>query len=698
MFLATQYYRPPFPDSRFWSDDLSRMRDAGLHALQLWAIWGWIEAEPGVYRYDDYDELVALADKKGLRVVLSTIAEIHPFWMHRLVPGSELVDHTGRAVASMPRRECNVGLTPGGCFDHPRVAELMERYLTDIAARYAGAGNLLGWDCWNETRWCVQAGGHACYCPHTLGAFRRWLDARHGGLDALNAAWRRRYVSWDDVHPNRICNGTYVDVIEFLRFLADRAAGHMRFRYDAIRRGDREHLISAHCGQPAIQSAGATWEQALCRGVDWDLADELDGFGCSHFPVWGGGIDEAGFGVRVESSRCAAGGKVTWISELQGGSARSGLDAQRSVEPAAQQRWIANGMARGAKGVIFWCWRDEVFGRESSGFGLAGWDGLADERLAAMRKTARFIDKHAELLERYEPAAARVGVLFVPEAYMLNWAERGKASEAADAVNGYALALERLRIPYDFVEAHHLDAMDGLRVLLMPWPLVVPPEARKRIVRFLRAGGRVVVEAEADAYDELGWYRYPDERPLANALRVCDVGRRELPEDGRLPATLGGREVELAASGFLTPLDVPRSAEVLSGDADDRPLLVRKPVGDGAAYVVGTFLGGSYRRQRNDGLERLIEAVCDDAGLQRDFDVDAGDGNELLTWRWGRSGRRRLLWILNGGGERDVTVSGRPLGRTKQAVERVSGRRVKVERHRCRLSLPAGAFAVLEWA
>ncbi len=698
MFLATQYYRPPFPEKRFWADDISRMRDAGLDAVQLWAIWGWIESEPGLFRYDDYDELVSLADQKGLGVILSTIAEIHPFWIHRLVPDGRLVDHTGRAVESMTRGECNVGLTPGGCFDHPRVAEMMRRFLTDIASHYAGASNLLAWDCWNETRWCVHASGHVCYCPSTLAEFRRWLDMRHGGLDGLNRAWRRRYTSWDDVYPNRMFHGTFVDVIEFLRFLADRAAAHTRFRYEAISSANSEHFISAHCGQPAIQNTGYGWEQTLCRGVDWDLADELDGFGCSHFPLWGKGIDEAGFGVRVESSRSANRGKETWVSELQGGSARSGLEAQPSVDPASQQRWIAQAMARGAKGVIFWCWRDEVFGRESSGFGLNGWDGLAEQRLDAMRKTAGFIDQHRELIDSYSPEPARVGVLFVPGGYMLNWAERGKAEEAVDAVNGYATALERLRIPYDFVEAHHADDLERLSVLLMPWPLVLPERARKRIVRFIRGGGRVLVEAEADAYDEQGWYRYPDERTFMRSLGVSDLGRRELPADGRIPISLGRREFDLPISGFITPLKAPRSAEVLSVNEHDQPLLVRKGVGEGVAYVVGSFPGRGYRRERNEALEALIEAICEDAGVRRDFDVDAGDGNELLTYRWGRAGRSRLLWIINGGDDRRISVHGRPFGRAHQADELISGQRLAVERRRCRLSLPAGASAVLKWS
>lgn len=44
--LGVQYYRPPFPNSRFWQDDFARMRDSGLNAVQLWILWSWVEAAP----------------------------------------------------------------------------------------------------------------------------------------------------------------------------------------------------------------------------------------------------------------------------------------------------------------------------------------------------------------------------------------------------------------------------------------------------------------------------------------------------------------------------------------------------------------------------------------------------------------------------------------------------------------------------
>lgn len=710
MFLASQYYRPPFPQQRFWADDFARMRDSGLHAVQLWVIWGWVESKPGEFDYHDYDQQIELADKKGLKVILSTIAEIHPFWIHRLVPDSHLVNRKGHKVVSVLRRECNVGLTPGGCFDHPEVSERMANFLRNTGRHFASASPLIGWDCWNETRWAVYAQDYVCYCPHTLREFRAWLDRRYGGLDGLNKAWQRRYADWQDVDPGRLTRNPYTEMLDFTRFLVARATAHARMRYQAIREGDSQHLISAHCGVPAIQSTGWPEEQALCRGNDWDLADQLDGYGCSHFPFWGEGFDEAGFGIRVESSRSANRGKEVWVSELQGGTARHSIMAQRSVPAGPQQRWVANGMARGAKGVIFWCWRDEVFGPESSGFGLDGWDGLARERLAAMKETSTFIGKNLKLIDAYQPDPAKVGVLFIEDNLLLDWAEsEDKNRDASLGINGYALALERLRIPYEFVEGKHLDVLDKLDVLFMPWCLVLPEKTRAEILKFIHRGGRVVIEAETDAFDPTGFYRYPDERPFMQALGLHDLGRRQLKdteEDKTLVVDLAGNEVELTLDNFTTPLKAPKNAEVLAVNAQGEPLVVRQKLGQGAVCVVGSFLGKPYHVHETEGFRVFLQHVCDEAGVKCDFELQVKEPADVpgpLQWRSGLAGKKRLLWIINGGPEREVTVWDHAghWAKTANVEELVSGQTIRVqsdpEGKHGTVTVPEGAFAVLCW-
>lgn len=696
MFLGAQYYRPPFPSSPRWKDDLDRMRDSGLRVVQLWAMWGWIESTPGTYRFDDYDELLGLAAERDLQVVLSTIAEIQPHWIHRAEPGTHLVEASGRIVESGLRNESNVGITPGGCWDHDPIRDRIGGFLTAVTAHFRGVDGILAFDAWNENRWTNGADGPTCYCPATLAHYRRWLEERYGSLDGLNEAWHRRYVDWEDVVPSRGVALPFTDGVEFQRFLAHRAARHTRYRYDTIKAADPDRFVTAHGGWPSPIDFGLHAEQPLCRGSDWDHADELDGYGCSHFPLNDPrySFDEATMGARLECARGAVGDKVLWVSELQGGRASMGLNGNPPVTADVQQRWVWSGYGRGAKGIIFWCWRDEVFGVESSGFGLAGNDGRADERLAAMADSGRVLEEHDALLEAYVPDAGKVGVLFDPTGLFIDHAATASAEWAADTFRGYLAALERVGVPYTVCESRHLDVLPALRVLFIPHGLAVPPAAADAIVDWVGAGGTVVVEAECDAFTENGFYLYPDERSFVNRLGIVDLGRRP-PET--LDVEVDGGRLVLSGDRWTTPYRVDDDVTEVLARTDEGPVVVSRAVGRGRVVAVGTTLGAVYAREPYRDFERFVAAVVRRGGGLPDLVVESETPG--LVWRTGRSGDATLAFVINPGPELRVTVRG-PADRfsVDEALELRTGASVRVRHHgleaELQATIPAGGAAV----
>ena len=643
MILGTQYYRPPFPRGELWRRDLEAIVEAGLDTVQLWACWGWIEPEPGNFRFDDYDELVTLASAVGLRVVISTIAEIQPFWIHRELPGKHLVDHMGHAVRSSPRRECNVGLTPGACFDYPEVRALMSRFLETIGRRYAISDTLLAWDCWNETRWAVQGDGYVCHCDATVQSFRGWLASRYGDLVGLGDAWQRRYASWEDVLPGKQPGRPYTDLVEFEAFLSFRSAAHAAFRAECLHRSDPNHPVFAHCGKPAVYSSGMDYEQAVSRGNDFDLAEALDGFGCSHFPVWES-ISTTELGTRIEATRSATGNKPAWVSELQGGRSCAGFGVWPAVDPGTQQRWVWGAYGRGIKAVLFWCWRDEVFGRESSGFGITGGDGHSAGRLQRLARTGAVLRRHEALLDAYRPDAPQNAVLFSQESYQLDWAENGKAAvQARSSVTGWLSLFERVQLPYVVVDSHRPTGLAGIGLLVLPWPLVVPPVMAQAIASWVRTGGTLVTESELDAFDERGFYRYPEDRPLALALGIGSLGRRSLEAGGTLAVGTGPEQATIPSAVWLEALD-PKGAEVLATSASGDVVATRRQLGAGSVVALGTLAGLGYSRARHEGLETFARQTAAKAGTTPALEVSPTDG-ELVQWRSGLSGGVRLLFV-----------------------------------------------------
>jgi beta-galactosidase len=656
--LAAQYYRPPFPDRTRWREDLRAMRDAGLDAVQLWLLWGWIEPEPDRLRFDDFDELVSLAAASGLGVVLCPIAFMQPFWIHRAVPGAHLVDHAGHRVHSVTHPGVHIGLTPGGCIDHPEVRRRIGAFLEACARRYESADHVVAWDCWNETRWAAGSQATVCYCPHTQGAFRRWLRDRYDDdLDVLNRAWRRRYCAWEDVEPGRLPARSYTEMLEFQAFLTARAREFAAFSYAAMRHGDsRGRPVFAHHAIPGISSIhylpeGS--EPALARGNDWELAEVLDGFGSSHFPAWRSWSTAAAYGAGLEAVRSAADTKPCFVSELQGGAIPYGLAASPPVPGAMQQRWVWEALGRGYDGVVLWSWRDEVFGPESGTCGVVGADGYADDRLRALRETTALLARLPELAT-YRPDRWRVGVLFEPAAYHLDWAQSGPAADLAQpGLEGYLYALERLQVPYGVIESRHLDRLAECRVLFMPCPWIVRPELGRRLRAWIEAGGTLLVESELDAFDTLGFYRYPGERPFAEALGVTSRGRRPLGESP-LAVTIDGRRVDLEPSQWLEPFE-RRDGDVLC-DTPEGVVALQRPLGAGRVVALGTYAGRAYRHKRARGFEELLRTVLQSAGAPPALRCTPADG-ELIRWRLGRSRDQRILWLVHDVGREPVQVA-----------------------------------------
>ncbi len=646
MHLGVQYYRPPFPAGKHWADDFKKIRDSGLNTVQLWVVWGWVESKPGQFVFDDYDRLVELAGQNGLGLVLSTIAEVQPHWIHRVVPGSEMITNMGLKVVSCNRCECHFGVTPGGCTDHPVVWERMAEFLRQTVTRYRSVPALAGWDAWNELRWNVHADGLVCFCGHTLKAFRDWLDAMYGGLSGLNAAWQRRYAEWDEVMPGKRPDRPYTEMMAWQHFIAWRSNRHGQARFDLMKALDPRHPVTVHAGEPSALTSGGSENYPIERGNDWVFADGMDGVGCSSFPKWGG-MDDADFGMRVEFVKSAARNKLVWLSEVQGGRAGTNFDVHAPVDAMSQQRWIWNGIACGAETILFWCWRDEVFGRESAGFGIVGRDGKAEERLQALRTTGRLLKQHEGLLEGYRPAIPEVGILFSPQSYYMAWAAEGRAARIEEGLLGYARSLVRKSIPYRVVEEEHLDALQGLRVLFLPRCMVSDPDLEARLESFVTGGGTLVCESECGAFSRAGIYREPDERFLARLTGAREIGRRQLTEQSVAVRT-GDGEFRLPVAQWTTPMTESGNAGTVWARNGDGALIREVVVGKGRVILIGSYLGDAYGKQWSADFESFVESIVRQAGVKPEIEIlePALSREQFLYVKSGSSGVRKVVFVF----------------------------------------------------
>lgn len=646
MLISTQYYRAPFPERHRWQDDFRRIAESGVDAVQLWVIWSWVEARPGEYRFEDYDELIALAEQAGLRVILSVIAEIHPLWLRREEPGSELIDWDDRPARSGERGEVHFGLTPGSCFDHPGVAQRQLQFIRTVAERYHQAPALWGWDVWNENRWNSGAVAPLCFCGHTLGRYRSWLEERYGDLDSLNRAWKRRYARWDEIDGPRLKGQPYTTPMAWMDFITWRSCEHGRLRAETVRAVDPVHPISLHGSDASAMHMEAPNAWALDRGNDWLFAPHVDAMGISNFPLYSAyaaheeclRLSTRLLAASSASRQCGSG--KLWLSELQGGAFSHTVDDRPHIPAANQQRWLWQAFGYGVEMTNFWCWRDEVFGVESGAHGLAGNEPEAAERLAALRKRRDICQRHRDLLDGYTPEFDRIGVLHSPDSYYHSFAASGSSALAREACEGAMHALLRAGYAPQVLKVHHLDQhLAGIDVLILPGVSVLSDAEAQRILAWVADGGQLWCEAECGAYSPEGFFREPSERFLTQALGTREGSRtaseaHQLDDTGLvLPACRWQQMITPAAT----------STTVASGN-DEGAALIATPHGRGQVWQSASFTSRAFLRNGGDLPAIFQKTILHQA--QPLLVPCQQDQAHQLTAISGSSGDQRLLVVF----------------------------------------------------
>ncbi len=78
------------------------------------------------------------------------------------------------------------------------------------------------------------------------------MKKKYSTLEALNAAWYRRFERWEQVEPPRASTIlSYTDYLDWRAFIDDKLAGNCA-GVEAIRSQDHAHAITSHAAVPAL--------------------------------------------------------------------------------------------------------------------------------------------------------------------------------------------------------------------------------------------------------------------------------------------------------------------------------------------------------------------------------------------------------------------------------------------------------------
>ncbi|RKR86414.1 beta-galactosidase [Micromonospora pisi] len=616
-------YNPAQWPEEVWKEDYRLFDAARIDTVTL-GVFDWALTQPGpqVYDFSVLDRIVERATAEGRGICLATGTGAHPAWLARAHPEVTRTDFEGRRH--------RFGQRHNSCPNSPVFRRLSAEMARRVARRYAGNPSIVAWHVGNEY-------GGACYCDLCAAAFRDWLRARYGTLDALNAAWYTTFWShtlgdWEEIEaPSALTehwrgpNHTAFQgiTLDYLRFMSDAMLTNFRDELAAIRESSPDVPVTTNFMGMYRPIDYHRWAAHL-DFVSWDNYPPDD-----HSPWW--------MALAHDLMRGLKDGQPFWLME-QTPSYTASRDVNPLKRPGVMRLWSWQAVAHGADAVLFFQLRASRGACEKYHGAVIGHAGRPDTRV--FREVAQL---GAEL-ERLGPTVlgartpARVALLFDWDSW---W-----ALEISDGPSRH------LRYQQIVVAYHRAVWEAGADVDVVPvtadlsrYDVVVAPalhmlkgDLPRRLEEVAERGGSVVttfLSGRVDENDHAFLMDVPGPLGPLMGIRVDEWDARE-PEVVN-PVHLQGSDSPVEVeSRLLFELVIPQGAEVVGTYRADfyagTPAVTRNTFGAGDGWYVAAGLdqeGVSWVVRRVLDRHDLVGPYADVPNLETAVRV-APDGTRLL--------------------------------------------------------------------
>ena len=309
------------------------------------------------------------------------------------------------------------------------------RLVERLAPRYRDHPALAMWHVGNEYGCHVTC----CWCDTSATAFRAWLLARYGDLDALNAAWgtafwSQRYTDWEQVQPPR-ATPTFANPgqrLDFRRFSSDEHLACFVAERDVL------HRITP--GVPVTTNFMAHKDV-----VDyWAWADEVDVVSDDHYLTAADPARHVDLAFEADTTRGLSRGRP-WLLMEHSTSAVNWQPRNVPKRPGETIRNSLQHVARGADGAMFFQWRQSRAGAEKCHSAMVPHAG-PDSRLF------REVTELGGILDRLAPVA---GSTVTSDVALVFAGSRGGPSRPTPTERRPALPRGRARPARRTVRAGH---------------------------------------------------------------------------------------------------------------------------------------------------------------------------------------------------------------------------------------------------
>lgn len=619
-------YNPDQWPEAVWPEDMRLMRLAHVNSASV-GIFAWVKSEPadGVYTFDWLDRIMDLLAENGITAVLATPSGARPAWMDQKYPEVMRV--------TPDRRRRLHGLRHNHCPTSPIFREKVTAMNTRLAERYGDHPALLLWHLSNEY-------GGECHCDLCQAAFRDWLRARYGTLDAVNQAWwsafwSHTYTDWSQIESPSPLGESYLHGLnlDWKRFTTDQMVDFMRHETVPLRQITPDVPVTTNL-------------MGVYPGLNyWKFAPHIDVVSWDSYPLWHQ-VEPVELAAQVsflhDLNRSLKGGKPFMLMESTP-SMTNWMPYATLKRPGMHLLSSLQAVAHGSDTVQYFQWRKSRGSSEK----LHG--AVVDHAGHEHTRVFRDVTEVGAALARLDDV---VGTTTRPDvALIYDWENRWAIDDAQGPVRedkryfetciAHHRAFWKRGVPVDVIDME--QPLDSYKVVVAPMLYMVRPGVAERIAAFVEAGGTFVAtywSGIVDASDLCFLGGFPG--PLRPVLGIWDEEIDALPPDQH-------NAIEIAAGGLagryrvrdLCALIHAEGAEVLGTYAEDfyagRPALTVNRFGAGRAYYIAA-------RAEDDFHDAFYGQVLAEAGVKPVLDANLPAG---VTAQVRSDGARDWVFVMN---------------------------------------------------